>query len=422
MISLAVSRDLGEAEAVASEIAGKQGHRIRGPTRKIELETKFGSLCLIAREGELIHGDNVLISCRHITPEEPEFPENLCRVEDVDSIRRTLSGLQGFFSGAWISRDRLVLFRDHVGHMPLAYKQTEEGIFAASERWALGGAAGQLQPGSLLLFDGRRSEIVRWYEPRIKRVADPERLLADVLRKIMDLYLPSECSLAFSGGLDSSIIAYLALSSGKKIDALVIGYEGCLDHSWASEAASLLGIRVKEIIVDDEMVRNAIQVLEKYLPRKSPMDLAIASIFYIASKNSSKKFLVAGQGSDELFGGYRKYADAFERWGIGRAAELMRKDVEQLHLMNLERDELASSLGGSDLIAPYLVKELYELALSIDPELKLRKTGEGIARKWILRKAAERLGLPRELVERPKKAAQYSSGLMKRIRFILSST
>ncbi|HDD66331.1 MAG TPA: hypothetical protein ENG52_01755 [Nitrososphaeria archaeon] len=146
MISLAVSRDLGEAEAVASEIAGKQGHRIRGPTRKIELETKFGSLCLIAREGELIHGNNVFISCRHITPEEPEFPENLCRVEDVDSIRRTLSGLQGFFSGAWISRDRLVLFRDHVGHMPLAYKQTEEGIFAASERWALGETAGHFNP------------------------------------------------------------------------------------------------------------------------------------------------------------------------------------------------------------------------------------------------------------------------------------
>ena len=306
--------------------------------------------------------------------------------------------------------------------MPLAYKQTEEGIFAASERWALGETAGQLQPGSLLLFDGRRSEIVRWYEPRIKRVADPERLLADVLRKVMDLYLPSECSLAFSGGLDSSIIAYLALSSGKKIDALAVGYEGCLDHSWASEAASLLGIRVKEIIVDDDVIRDVIRTLEKYLPRKSPMDLAIASIFYISSKNSQKKVLVAGQGSDELFGGYRKYADAFERWGIGRAAELMRKDVEQLHLMNLERDELASSLGGSDLIAPYLVKELYELALSIDPELKLRKTGEGIARKWILRKAAERLGLPRELVERPKKAAQYSSGLMKRIRFILSST
>jgi len=422
LIALAVSKDRGEAEILASELAEKQGHRIRGSARKIELETKFGSLCVIAGEGELVQGE-AIVSCRRITPERPEFPENLSEVGDPNSLSRILNGLQGFFSGAWISRDELILFRDHVGHMPLAYKQSKEGVFlAALERWALGEGAEQLRPGSLLSFDGKGLKITKWYEPEIKQAEDPEILLADSLVRAMDLYVPFECSLAFSGGLDSSIIAYLASNSGKKVEALVIGYEGCLDHVWAREAADLLGIEVKEIIVDDDVIRDVIRTLEKYLPRKSPMDLAIASIFYISSKNSQKKVLVAGQGSDELFGGYRKYADALERWGIDRAAELMSKDVEQLHIMNLERDELASALAGSDLIAPYLSKIIYELALSIDPGMKLRKTREGIIRKWVLRRAAERLGLPRKLVERPKKAAQYSSGLMKRIRFILGST
>jgi len=94
----------------------------------------------------------------------------------------------------------------------------------------------------------------------------------------------------------------------------------------------------------------------------------------------------------------------------------MRRDVENIHVANLERDELATALAGSNLIAPYLARRIYELALSTAPELKLKKVDGQIVRKWILREAGKSLDLPRNLTERPKKAAQYSSGLLKRIR------
>ncbi|MCS7132621.1 MAG: asparagine synthase-related protein [Aigarchaeota archaeon] len=423
MIALVISGDRGEAEALATEIAEKQKHRIRGEITKVEIEAGYGSACIIAEEDDVIIGDKAIVSCRHITPEDPGFPENLGEIEGYDSVIRILRGQRGFFSGIWASESKLILFRDHVGHMPLAYRWLRpEAFTAALERWALGGGAEQLEPGHMLLFDGRRSEVVRWYEPGIGQVNDPVGLLANSLIEVMDIYIPKRCSLAFSGGLDSSIIAHLASRSGKDVDALVIGYGDCLDRVWAREAAELLGIEVREIIVDDELLREAISMLKGYLFKKSPMDLAIASIFYIASKNSLGDFLIAGQGPDELFGGYRKYLTALERFGIGHAAELMRRDVEQLHVTNLERDELASALAGSTLIAPYLAKPIYELALSINPSMKLRKNGGEIIRKWVLRRAAEKLGLPGKIVERPKKAAQYSSGIMKRIKFILSSS
>ena len=43
-----------------------------------------------------------------------------------------------------------------------------------------------------------------------------------------------------------------------------------------------------------------------------------------------------------------------------------------------------------------------------------------VVRKWILRRAAEILGVPGKVLERPKKAAQYSSGIQRRLRKLLA--
>jgi len=49
------------------------------------------------------------------------------------------------------------------------------------------------------------------------------------------------------------------------------------------------------------------------------------------------------------------------------------------------------------------------MALSIPLDFKIR----GGRRKHLLREAAKLLGLPEEVAETPKKAAQYSSGILK---------
>lgn len=381
----------------------------------------YGYLCLIAGEGDIAFGEKAVVGCRHVTPERPEFPSQAAAANNMNSIISILNGLKGFFSGILASRDRLILFRDHVGHMPLAYRRLDRGLFAAAlERWALGGGAEQLQPGHILVFDGKVFEATKWYEACVRSVNDPVETLAECLADAVDLYVPEKSCLAFSGGLDSSIIAHLAVRSGKHVDAVTVGYEGCLDFAWAVEAAELLGIRVKKVAVDDEALREVVAALESRFPARSTMDLAIASIFYVASKNFPGNFLVTGHGPDELFGGYQKYVNMLERFGVERAARSMKQDIEQLHSTNLERDELASALAGATLLAPYLSKDIYELALSIDPKMKLREIDGGVVRKWVLRKAAERLGLPTRLVERPKKAAQYSSGTQRGIRRILA--
>jgi asparagine synthase (glutamine-hydrolysing) len=66
-----------------------------------------------------------------------------------------------------------------------------------------------------------------------------------------------------------------------------------------------------------------------------------------------------------------------------------------------------------ELINPYEEKQFLEYALLIPSELKLYKQDGTIIEKYVLRLVAQKLGLPKEIVWRPKKAFQYSSRIQK---------
>ena len=125
--------------------------------------------------------------------------------------------------------------------------------------------------------------------------------------------------------------------------------------------------------------------------------------------------VAAGQGADELFGGYWRYVKMFREIGE-RVNEHMLTDLENLYITNLERDELAVASAKSTLTTPYLARRIYEFSKSIELRLKLRQIDGEIVRKWVLRKAAEALGVPERLSRRPKKAAQYGSGVFKVVK------
>lgn len=416
MIALALAEKSEKARETAESLARLQKHRLIKPIRMTELETKLGYACVIAREGELILEDDLLAACTYFPLESSRILRALAEVGSPIELRRKLHSIDGFYSGAIVSRDWIALFRDHVGHMPLAYR--DEWFAACLERRALGLGARQLPPGSILVLRPEGRKIERWYEPKARRVDDPPRILAESLLEVAGRYLPARFHLGFSGGLDSSILAFLGILLGRKVEAIVIGVEGCLDHRWAEDAARLLDLPLKLIEVSDEEILEAAEIIRRNLPEAGRIDLAIGSIMYLAALRS-ERFLVVGQGADELFGGYWKYEDALRRdWR--RAEELMRKDLDNIHLRNLERDEVAAALAGSQLAAPYLARSIYELAYSMSLELKLRKVNGKIVRKWVLRKAAERLGVPAEIVQRSKKAAQYSSGIQKKLKKLLS--
>ena len=415
MIALVLGSSEPEARRKAQYLKDRQSHRVKERLEEYSLETNLGHIHLIAEKESILADERRLLWIDHSTPEVEDFPQMIWETNSIKDLSLILGRVDGFYSGVKITNNMIIFFRDHVGLIPLNLKIVNRELSAASERIPLGADAKPIRPGTISIFGEKGLKTMKWYEPIHVSVRDPVNYLAEQLKNSIKKYVPERCSIAFSGGLDSSIIAHLSLQLGKKIELIVVGVEGCMDFEQALEAADILGTNLKKIPVHKDNILETVQSLIEILPQRSLMDLSLASIFHIVSRNSTTKNIVAGQGADELFGGYRKYVEMFRRIGE-KVNEHILRDLENLYITNLERDELAVASAKSTLTTPYLTRRIYELSKSIELKMKLREVDGEIVRKWILRKAAEALGVPERLRLRPKKAAQYGSGVFKIVK------
>jgi len=223
-------------------------------------------------------------------------------------------------------------------------------------------------------------------------------------------------AVAFSGGLDSSVIAK---SATKHSD--VVACTACTrqseDVTRAREAAEAMGIPLITNELTNEDVGDALSALDlPFLP--SLMDRSLWCLYTVVSRTahrSGARVMLLGQLADELFGGYAKYAEALKLRG-GKAAELMmRNDIREYASRGRVRD-VAACGGLVEPRFPFEAKELRVFATSLPINFKIRD-GE---RKALLRRAALILGVPEKVANAPKKAAQYSSGVQKLVaRFTL---
>lgn len=328
----------------------------------------------------------------------------------LKSLGEILTRVDGFFTGFIVDRSRTVMFRDHVGAIPCNYRVGEEHFTAASFKRMMDYGRG-LPPGRIIAWDNFSLKIYRWFG--WKRLAgDYVEELKDRLVNAFSRYLPEYFTLGFSGGLDSTVIAYLGSMLGKRFECITVGAEDSVDLQWAEEAATLLGLKLRKIELSEHLVRKAAELVSKFLLSANTTDMSIATVFYLVATNSFHDFIVSGQGADELFGGYYKYF----KLGRGRDPKyvqgVMMGDLLKLYETNIERDYLAVMITGKRLIHPFLAKQIYETALSIPVELKIT-VENNIMRKKILRKVGEKIGIPEKLIMKPKKALQYSSKIQK---------
>jgi len=125
--------------------------------------------------------------------------------------------------------------------------------------------------------------------------------------------------------------------------------------------------------------------------------------------------MLAGQGSDELFGGYKRYLNTYSTLGSeGLEAQLFH-DVSTAYQTNYERDNKICAFHGVELRLPFADYSLSTYALTIAAELKIASKQDAV-RKHVLRQAALKLGLPRFMAEKPKKAIQYATGVAKTLK------
>ncbi len=207
----------------------------------------------------------------------------------------------------------------------------------------------------------------------------------------------SEGVTALSGGVDSSLVAALA---GR--ECVAVGLAGSHDLAQARHAAELLGLKCTGVEITPDEIADVLPVVIAAIPKKDPVNTSIAvTQFFIArwaGKHGHRRIL-AGQGADELFGGYTRYLSS------ATLEDDLARDVAGLEAQ-AGRDQAIAALHGTYLSMPYLDIRVVRAARAIPAHEKVRD-GE---RKIPLREVAER-HIPRELALYGKKAMQYGSGV-----------
>ena len=210
--------------------------------------------------------------------------------------------------------------------------------------------------------------------------------------------VPEGSALGFSGGIDSSLLLYL--STGKLIPYNV-SILGSRDNMNASRVAGALGIKFTHIDLQKVDVKKYLGIIHDIDPSISRADIGYELILAILLGSVHEEYVVTGQGSDEIFYGYRRFTDDPFLTNVGH--------IEKLFNITLPRETKLADYFGKKLLTPYLQHEIMELAASFQRSDHIDAAGN----KKVLRQAARLMGYPEELSDMPKKAAQYGSGIMK---------
>ena len=343
-----------------------------------------------------------------------------------------LEDLNGIFAFALydMEKDVYLIGRDHMGIIPLYQGWDVEGhYYVASEMKAIEGicpALSEFPPGSY--YYSSEKEVKKWYHrewTEFDNVKDNGGTPEDV-KKALDAAVERQLmsdvpyGVLLSGGLDSSVISAIVakyaaerVESGNtekawwpRLHSFAVGLEGSPDLIAAKVVADKLGTVHHEVHFTIQEALDAVEDVIYHLETYDITTVRAATPMYLLArviKSMGIKMVLSGEGSDELFGGYLYFHKAPNAKAFHE--ETVRK-LSKLHLYDCLRANKALAAWGVEGRVPFLDKKFIDVAMRLNPELKMCKDGH--MEKWILRKAFEDM-LPHDIVWRQKE--QFSDGV-----------
>jgi len=432
---------------------GNNGHGVATPVsvmtassiEELELENPVSSIALghnLSRilprdQPQPVQGDGFTVVFEGRTfpsPNLPDFPEVNEIVEMLGSnpmrnAGRIIEELEGSYVFALAESKKIVAGRDVFGATPLYYGEDDTVCAVASERkalWKIGlEDVRSFPPGQLAVMDnhGFSFRTVKMLRMPPKETVDMEiaaralqlLLLESTRKRVSDL---EAVAVAFSGGVDSSVVAVLAENVGLDVQLVSVGLEGQREVLFAEEAAEALGLPLHlQTYTVSELEETLAEVLW-LIEEPNPVNACIAVPFYWLAETASKlgyPVLLAGQGADELFGGYQRYLTEYSRSGAEAVEQKMFRDIENAYRANFQRDNQVCSYHGVELRLPFVDRDVADFALRLPLRLKINSVEDKL-RKRVLRRVARNLEIPSFMADKRKKAVQYTTGVTKALQ------
>jgi asparagine synthase (glutamine-hydrolysing) len=314
--------------------------------------------------------------------------------------------------------------RDLLGIKTLFYAERNGTLFFASELkgiLAVSEAVYEFPNGHAMDTSGHLASFAKLpKKPPHPRDLSPEQMTADIRSIIeqsfanrVDFGLPTGGLL--SGGLDSSVINYIASQEYKrkkgkdaKLPTFALGVGESSDILSARLAARHIDSEHHELIVSLSDMLEALPKVIYHLESFDPSLVRSSVANYLISRYAREQgieILLSGEGGDEVFCGYRYLADH-------PAQALFSEQIAcigRLHnnaSLRLDRMNMANSIR---VVAPLISGELLNYALAIAPDYKQMPDGDEKIEKWIFRKAYQN-HLPQSIVWRRKQEFSQGSG------------
>lgn len=275
-----------------------------------------------------------------------------------------LHRFEGMFAFALIDGGKLYLVRDRFGKKPMFYHHANEALIFASEIKAIKPflttvhmnedamrsylsflapvpphtfyrGIEKLESGEWLCFEDGRLQKQRYYDlldvpsSSITSYDEALRVIEKELHRSVAMRVESTQSTAalLSGGIDSALICAIAAQQGKKLPVFTLGYDeysGYDERANARESAKELGLEHTEVVIGQSDFIDRLDSVLDHLdePLNDPAAVPLYLLFEAIAKEGHKVVL-SGEGSDELFLGYRQY---FEYFDIEKASSLHHKN------------------------------------------------------------------------------------------------
>ena len=214
--------------------------------------------------------------------------------------------------------------------------------------------------------------------------------------------------LLLSGGVDSNTLALVCQQFNTNFKCYSVGFKDSHDLKYAEELAIKLDLELEMKILDLEELERITKTVVKLICEPNVVKVGIGVVIYAALELAQKDKitdLFGGLGAEEIFAGYKRHEETeninAECW----------RGLINMYSVDLTRDLTIAKHFNITLLVPFLDRELIKTAMSIEGNLKL-KDGH---KKYVFRKMAEKIGLPKEFSWRKKVAAQYGSNVDKQI-------
>jgi len=240
-----------------------------------------------------------------------------------------------------------------------------------------------------------------------------KQLLDEMENAVKETVTDKKIGDAFSGGVDSTLLAKLVKDLGYNIHLLTIGFHDSHDINFAKEVNQILNFPHSISEIEPENFKETSDKIHQLIKSDNlswnENSIAFYYVAELAQKNGLRA-VVTANGIDELFCGYNSYREAIEK-GEDEVVKMMNDKLKNEKEMMVAINAVTAEFGVT-MIQPFLLPNFIEYAKKIPVSEKIHGPDD-MQRKHPIRELAMDCGVPEVAAQKQKKALQYGSKIHK---------